>query len=179
MILRLKQFGLTFLKMPMISLWDLTASIWAIDGGLIYWEVAVTSGFLWIGRPDLLKLSKRMFGLLTSMLVSVQNMTWIIYIHFYLGTYSVATGTSYEAEGGTLSGTSRILTNSGFSGGKAVGYLGSFISRNKQSTVELTPSLLGHGGSVTINNVQGIGANQWVALYYANGDSTWRNTTVR
>ena len=36
----------------------------------------------------------------------------------------------------------------------------------------------GNGGSVTIE-VQGKGADQWVALYFANGDSTWRNTTVR
>jgi hypothetical protein len=31
---------------------------------------------------------------------------------------------------------------------------------------------------VTINNVQGTGAPQWVSLYYANGDSSWRNVTV-
>ncbi|KAF8973856.1 galactan 1,3-beta-galactosidase [Flammula alnicola] len=75
------------------------------------------------------------------------------------GTYSAATGTSYEAESGTISGSATILSDSSFSGGKAVGYLG-------------------NGGSVTLNNIQGIGANQWVSLYYANGDSTWRNTTV-
>jgi len=28
---------------------------------------------------------------------------------------------------------------------------------------------VGNGGSVTINNVQGVGRDQWVALYYANG----------
>lgn len=27
--------------------------------------------------------------------------------------------------------------------------------------------------------VQGKGTAQWVSLYFANGDSTWRNTTVR
>jgi len=75
------------------------------------------------------------------------------------GTYSVASGTTYEAESGTISGTATILSNSAFSGGEAVGYLG-------------------NGGSLTINNVQGIGTAQWVSLYYANGDSTWRNTTV-
>ncbi|KAF8665150.1 hypothetical protein AX16_000615 [Volvariella volvacea WC 439] len=75
------------------------------------------------------------------------------------GTYSVATGTTYEAESGTLSGSSQLLSDGSFSGGRAVGWLG-------------------HGGSVTINNVQGAGRDQWVALYYANGDSTWRNTTV-
>ncbi|PAV22245.1 galactan 1,3-beta-galactosidase [Pyrrhoderma noxium] len=75
------------------------------------------------------------------------------------GTYSAASGTSYEAESGTISGTATILSDSSFSGGKAVGFLG-------------------NGGSVTINNVQGNGQGQWVALYFANGDSTWRNTTV-
>jgi len=75
------------------------------------------------------------------------------------GTYSVATGTVYEAESGAISGSARLLTGSQFSGGEAVGYLGV-------------------GGSVTINNVAGNGQGQWVALYFANGDSTYRNTTV-
>lgn len=69
----------------------------------------------------------------------------------FSGTYVVASGTSYEAESGTLGGSANISTNSAFSGGKAVGYLG-------------------HGGTVTINNVIGIGTAQWVSLYYANGD---------
>ncbi|TFY82940.1 hypothetical protein EWM64_g1071 [Hericium alpestre] len=75
------------------------------------------------------------------------------------GTYTAASGTSYEAESGTRSGSSTLITSSAFSGGQGVGYLG-------------------NGGSVTLNNVQGAGTSQWVALYYANGDSTWRNTTV-
>ncbi|KAF7789531.1 hypothetical protein EIP86_000477 [Pleurotus ostreatoroseus] len=75
------------------------------------------------------------------------------------GTYTVASGTSYEAEHGTLGGSSRLLSSSSFSGGEAVGYLG-------------------HGGTVTISNVQSSGGAHWVALYYANGDSTWRNVTV-
>ncbi|KAH8120507.1 Arabinanase/levansucrase/invertase [Phellopilus nigrolimitatus] len=75
------------------------------------------------------------------------------------GTYSVASGTSYEAESGTLSGNATVISGSSFSGGKVVGYLG-------------------NGGSVTINDVQGNGQGQWVALYYANADSFWRNTTV-
>jgi hypothetical protein len=37
------------------------------------------------------------------------------------GTYSAASGTSYEAESGTLSGSATI---SSFSGGRIVGYLG-------------------------------------------------------
>lgn len=97
-------------------------------------------------------------------------------VNLSAGTYTAATGTTYEAESGTLSGPATIPSNAAFSGGKAVGFLG-------------------NGGSVTIN-VQGIGANQWVALYYANGksfwpiitslslilftaDATWRSTTVR
>lgn len=40
------------------------------------------------------------------------------------GTYSVTPGTTYEAELGTLSGDATILSDSSFSGGKAVGYLG-------------------------------------------------------
>ncbi|KIP09092.1 carbohydrate-binding module family 35 protein [Phlebiopsis gigantea 11061_1 CR5-6] len=75
------------------------------------------------------------------------------------GTYAVASGTSYEAESGVRGGTSTILSSSIFSGGEAVGYLG-------------------HGGTVTINNVQGTGGAHWVALYFANGDSTYRNVTV-
>ncbi|KDR85274.1 hypothetical protein GALMADRAFT_131985 [Galerina marginata CBS 339.88] len=74
------------------------------------------------------------------------------------GTYTAASGVSYEAESGTVSGSATILSDSSFSGGKAVGYLGK-------------------GGSVTIN-VQGVGVAQWVSLRYANGDSIWRNTTV-
>jgi len=75
------------------------------------------------------------------------------------GTYTVASGQAYEAESGIISGSAQILTGSYFSGGEAVGYLG-------------------NGGSVTIDNVQGNGQGQWVSLYYANGDSTYRNTTV-
>ncbi|ETW82990.1 glycoside hydrolase family 43 protein, partial [Heterobasidion irregulare TC 32-1] len=75
------------------------------------------------------------------------------------GTYSTVNGTSYEAENGTLGGAAVLFSDPSFSGGGAVGYLG-------------------NGGTVTLNNVQGTGAAQWVALYYANGDSSWRNTTV-
>ncbi|KAH7929371.1 glycoside hydrolase family 43 protein [Leucogyrophana mollusca] len=75
------------------------------------------------------------------------------------GTYTVATGTTYQAEDGVLSGGAEILNNTAYSGGEAVGWLG-------------------EGGTVTLNNVQGNGRGQWVSLYFANGDSTWRNTTV-
>ncbi|KIY45219.1 glycoside hydrolase family 43 and carbohydrate-binding module family 35 protein [Fistulina hepatica ATCC 64428] len=74
------------------------------------------------------------------------------------GTYTIYNGTTYQAEDGTLGGSAVILTSSSYSGGEAVGYLG-------------------NGGTVTLT-VEGKGAAQWVALYYANGDSTYRNVTV-
>ncbi|KAF9535739.1 galactan 1,3-beta-galactosidase [Crepidotus variabilis] len=74
------------------------------------------------------------------------------------GTYTAATGTTYEAEKAAISGSAKTMSGSGFSGSSAVGYLGK-------------------GGSVTFT-VQGAGKAQWVALYYANADSTWRNTTI-
>ncbi|TEB39093.1 galactan 1,3-beta-galactosidase [Coprinellus micaceus] len=80
-------------------------------------------------------------------------------VDFGTGAHIVAAGTTYEAERGTLSGPARLLNNTGFSGGTAVGYIG-------------------NGGSVTINNVQGNGADQWISFYYANADSGWRNTTI-
>ncbi|KXN81091.1 hypothetical protein AN958_06044 [Leucoagaricus sp. SymC.cos] len=80
-------------------------------------------------------------------------------INLSAGTFTAASGTTYEAESGTLSGAAQVLSDGSFSGGRAVGWLG-------------------NGGSLTINNVQGTGRDQWVSLYYANGDSTWRNTTV-
>ncbi|KAM5539007.1 hypothetical protein V8D89_007230 [Ganoderma adspersum] len=79
-------------------------------------------------------------------------------VNLAAGTWSVASGTAYEAENGVRNGSSTILSDSSFSGGSAVGYLG-------------------NGGSVSIT-VQGKGTAQWVSLYFANGDSTWRNTTV-
>lgn len=75
------------------------------------------------------------------------------------GKYTAATGTTYEAESGVISGSAVIFSDASFSGGKAIGYLG-------------------NGGSVTLNNVQGTGRAQWIAVYHANGDSTWRNMTI-
>lgn len=40
------------------------------------------------------------------------------------GTYTAAIGVSYEAEDGTISGSAITLSDTSFSGGKAVGYLG-------------------------------------------------------
>lgn len=77
------------------------------------------------------------------------------------GTYTIPSGTIYEAEKGTRSGNSTLINNSAFSGGQAIGYLGK-------------------GGTVIISNVQGTGASggQWVSIYYANGDSSYRNVTI-
>ncbi|KZT12579.1 carbohydrate-binding module family 35 protein [Laetiporus sulphureus 93-53] len=75
------------------------------------------------------------------------------------GVYYVLNGTVYAAADGTLGGSAVLLgSDSTYNGHEGVGYLG-------------------NGGTLSIN-VTGIGASQWVALYYANGDSSWRNTTV-
>lgn len=94
-----------------------------------------------------------------------------------IGTYSVASGTTYEAENGSLGGSATLASDGSFSGGRAVGFLGGFVSFDGRT--HLKHFILGNGGTVTINNVQSNGGAHWVALYYANGDSTWRNVTVR
>nr|GAT43613.1 galactan 1,3-beta-galactosidase [Mycena chlorophos] len=90
----------------------------------------------------------------------VPQLTWadVWSVDLETGAWTIATGTTYQAEAGARSGSSTILSNSAYNNGEAVGYLG-------------------NGGSVTIT-VQGIGAEQWVSCYIANGDSTWRNSTV-
>lgn len=45
-------------------------------------------------------------------------------VNLAAGTYTTASGTVYEAESGTVSGSATIPSSSSFSGGKAVGYLG-------------------------------------------------------
>ncbi|KAJ6626911.1 galactan 1,3-beta-galactosidase [Mycena sp. CBHHK59/15] len=118
---------------------------------------AVYMGDRW--RPSLLG-SSRYIWLPLSWASGVPQLVWadVWTLNVAAGTYTVASGTSYEAENGVLGGNATIPADSSFSGGKAVGFLG-------------------NGGTVTLT-VQGIGAAQWVSLYYANGDSTWRNTTV-
>ncbi|THH11773.1 hypothetical protein EW145_g443 [Phellinidium pouzarii] len=121
---------------------------------------AIYMGDRW--RPDLLGSSQYIWYPLDWSTGSPQIVPADVWsVDFNAGTYTVASGQSYEAESGSLSGSAVILTGSSFSGGKAVGYLG-------------------NGGSVTISNVEGNGqGGQWIALYYTNADSTWRNTTVR
>ncbi|KAL1749134.1 glycoside hydrolase family 43 and carbohydrate-binding module family 35 protein [Schizophyllum fasciatum] len=75
------------------------------------------------------------------------------------GMYSIAQGTTYEAEGAKRSGNTTIISNSAFSEGKAVGYVGK-------------------GGTVTFENVEGTGKAQWVSIYYANGNSDYRTVSV-
>ncbi len=45
----------------------------------------------------------------------------------FIGTYSAATGTSYEAENGQLGGSATIASDPSFSGGRVVGYLGRWL----------------------------------------------------
>ncbi|GJE90871.1 galactan 1,3-beta-galactosidase [Phanerochaete sordida] len=119
---------------------------------------AVYMGDRW--RPDLLGSSRYVWYPLDFSSGAPQIVhadVWSVDVQ--AGTYTVASGTSYEAENGVRGGSSTLLSNSGFSGGKGVGYLG-------------------HGGTVTINNIQSSGGSHWVALYFANGDSTYRNVTV-
>ena len=88
-------------------------------------------------------------------------------VNLAAGTYTAEQGRSYEAESGTLSGAARKLTNSAYSGGTCVGYIGTLST----AIVEALGAeyCTGNGGSVTINNVQGEGRDQWIALYYSNG----------
>ncbi|KAJ7785770.1 Arabinanase/levansucrase/invertase [Mycena metata] len=118
---------------------------------------AVYMGDRW--RPELLG-SSRYIWLPLTWASGVPQLIWadVWTLNIAAGTWTIASGTSYEAENGVVSGSATIPADPSFSGGKAVGFLG-------------------NGGSVTIT-VQGIGAAQWVSLYYANGDATWRNTTV-
>ncbi|KAF5377239.1 hypothetical protein D9615_006357 [Tricholomella constricta] len=121
-------------------------------------DFAIYMGDRW--RPSLLGSSRYMWFPLSwasGKPQIVQADVWSV--NLSAGTYTKATGTSYEAESGTISGSATTLSDGSFSGGKAIGFLG-------------------NGGSITINNVQGTGNAQWVALYYANGDSSWRTTTV-
>ncbi|KNZ78141.1 hypothetical protein J132_01666 [Termitomyces sp. J132] len=125
---------------------------------LINDNLAIYMGDRW--RPSLLGSSRYIWFPLswsTGIPQIVHTDVWSVDLSS--GTYIAADGISYEAESGAISGSATILSDTSFSRGKAVGYLG-------------------NGGSVTINNVQGTGTAQWIALYYANGDSTWRNTTV-
>ena len=94
----------------------------------MYLEVARTFGIRSIFPQARPKLFKPIYGALISLLVRVNfvlmHLDSIPSLPSLVGTYSIASGTTYEAESGTISGSATILTGSSFSGGKAVGYLG-------------------------------------------------------
>lgn len=126
-------------------------------------DMSIGSNGIYMGdrwRPDLLG-SSRYIWLPLDFSSGNPALVWadVWSINLSAGTYSIASGTSYEAESGTISGSAVVTSSSSFSGGKYVGYLG-------------------NGGSVTLNNVQGNGKGQWVSVYFANGDSTYRNVTI-
>ena len=118
-------------KTPTTSRWARMRSTWATAGAPTFWARAHISGSHLTGLAVRLNLSRRMYGPWTMLRVrrhrclaqcSIANPTDIL-----LGTWSVASGTSYEAEDGTRNGSSTILSDSSFSGGEAVGYLGTFL----------------------------------------------------
>ncbi|KAJ7630472.1 galactan 1,3-beta-galactosidase [Roridomyces roridus] len=117
-------------------------------------DLAVGTNALYAGdrwRSDILG-SSTYIWLPLSWASGVPQLVWadLWNLNIANGSYSVVTGgTTYEAEKGVRSGSSTLISDSSF--------------RN--------------GGSVAIT-VQGSGAQQWVSLYIANGDSTWRNSTV-
>ena len=90
-------------------------------------------------------------------------------VNLSTGTFTSATGATYEAESGVISGSAQILSDASFSGGRSVGWLGKPLSPPPSAPNSYLTYMQGNGGSLTINNVEGIGTQQWVSLYYANG----------
>ncbi|TRM65646.1 glycoside hydrolase family 43 and carbohydrate-binding module family 35 protein [Schizophyllum amplum] len=119
---------------------------------------ALYAGDRW--RPNLLG-SSRYIWLPLSFASGRPELVWadVWSVDIGAGTYTIAEGTTYEAESATRSGNATLESNSAFSEGQAVGYLG-------------------NGGSVIFEDVEGTGAAQWVSIYYANGDSDYRTLTV-
>lgn len=86
-------------------------------------NLAIYMGDRW--RPSLLGSSRYMWFPLSWATGSpqiVQADVWSL--NLGTGTYTVAKGTAYEAEAGTISGSASLLSSGSFSGGKAVGWLG-------------------------------------------------------
>lgn len=99
---------------------------------------AIYMGDRW--RPDLLGSSRYIWYPLSWSTGSPQIVAADVWsVNLAAGTYTAATGTSYEAESGTISGSATILTDGSFSGGKAVGYLGLYISLRHAHTIWLNP----------------------------------------
>ncbi|KAI0807147.1 galactan 1,3-beta-galactosidase [Fomes fomentarius] len=157
-----KAFSATSLSGPWSSQQDITSPATRTWYSQNAYDLPLGSNAIYIGdrwRSDLLGSSSYIWYPLDFSSGSPQITHADVWsVNIAAGTWSVASGTTYEAENGSRSGSSTILSSSAFSGGNAVGFLG-------------------NGGSVSIT-VQGRGTAQWVALYFANGDSSWRNTTV-
>lgn len=83
-------------------------------------------------RPDLLG-SSRYIWLPMSWATGVPQLVWadVWTLNIAAGTYTVANGTSYEAENGVVSGSATIPADPSFSGGKAVGFLGWLLAPMK------------------------------------------------
>lgn len=79
-------------------------------------------------RPDLLG-SSRYIWLPLTWASGVPQLIWadVWTLNIAAGTWTIASGTSYEAENGVVSGSATIPSDPSFSGGKAVGFLGSSI----------------------------------------------------
>ncbi|KAG6891103.1 hypothetical protein C0995_014193 [Termitomyces sp. Mi166 len=108
---------------------------------LINNNLAIYMGDRW--RPSLLGSSRYIWFPLswsTGIPQIVHTDVWSIDLSS--GTYTTAAGVSYEAESGTISGSATILSDTSFSGGKAVGYLGDSAWRNTTVSVNGGASVL-------------------------------------
>lgn len=94
-----------------------------------------SSRYIWLplswasGKPQLVQADVWSLDLNASKYTFQRHVGLTLLIRNNLGTYSVASGTSYEAENGAISGSASILSSSSFSGGRAVGWLGRFLAR--------------------------------------------------
>ncbi|KAK0500638.1 galactan 1,3-beta-galactosidase [Armillaria luteobubalina] len=158
-----KYFSATSLSGPWSSQADIAPEAVRTYFSQNAYDLPLGSDAMYMGdrwRPSLLGSSRYMWFPLSWSSGSPQIVAADVWsVNVAAGTYTAATGTTYEAEAGTRSGPATLINDSAFSAGGGVGWLG-------------------NGGTVTINNVLGIGSPQWISLYYANGDSSWRNVTV-
>ena len=93
-------------------------------------------------RPDLLGSSRYIWYPLDWSSGSPQIVPADVWsVNLNAGTYTAATGTSYEAESGTLSGSAVLLSDSSFSGGEAVGYLGKLPSNTHMLSSNQNPNV--------------------------------------
>ncbi|KAG5339912.1 hypothetical protein C0989_003059 [Termitomyces sp. Mn162] len=102
---------------------------------LINDNLAIYMGDRW--RPSLLGSSRYIWFPLswsTGIPQIVHTDVWSVDLSS--GTYIAADGISYEAESGAISGSATILSDTSFSRGKAVGYLGVFLSMTNTSAAK-------------------------------------------